>query len=221
MAAIKDIVKKFTGSEEQKKDLKFTLGILDKLAAAKTDAFKERMKELPEASLGPVRVKADPYWFEARSYVKVSDVPNTMVSGVIDKGLRNSDPDFKSIIADVLQGSLDILLGHVSAGEYKEERQMVTLDENSIIRVDSFVWQYQFDYNGLTSGVNNVFAYGLSLSTVKLDCITEELLRLQIQHMVGAIPNLDPQKREQKEQELFEKLHKKADYFYSAAEKKD
>ncbi|MGP3991566.1 hypothetical protein [Streptomyces sp. 3N207] len=205
MAVIKDLLKTLS-NEDQKNKAKFTLGVLQRLATTKMDEFNQEAMLLPTASFGPVRVKAEPYDFRTRMYFKVSETPNEKFKNIFDSIFNGTDPDFKKIIGDLLKTGLDVLLGNVSAGEYRQTDSFVTLDGENIIRVDSLLWNYNFNSYGLTAAAENAFAYGVCLSTVKAEEVSDHLLHQMIDHMVNKMTGLTPEQKKQKKKELWEKF---------------
>ncbi|MGP3991565.1 hypothetical protein [Streptomyces sp. 3N207] len=211
MASIHEVINSFAGSPGDKQRLAFVLGALDRLARAKTEAFRRSVRMLPTAPFGTIRIKADPTTVRAHTYVRVGQVNQAQFQRAFDEALASTDTDFREAMAAILRDSLDALLGNTAAGESRRDESLITIDGDHIVRVDAMLWLYTFDGAGLTADVHNVFAYGIALSAVKLDEVSDELLRLMVAHMVNRMKGLTRSQREQKRKALYNRLQKHKD----------
>ncbi|MDV5142874.1 hypothetical protein R1T08_00660 [Streptomyces sp. SBC-4] len=199
MSSIQKLLKGLEGKEEKYAQAKFTLGVIQRLTEARRDEFREEAMLLAAAPPGPVRIKADPYDFRYDMFMQVKTAPDDQITNIIDSIFGGSDPDFKKLAGNLLKSALNVLLGNVSTGISQKVNSFLTLDGDNIIRVDSMLWRYNFEYKGLTADAENAFFYGISLSVVKVEEMSDALLRLMVSHMVNQMTWLKT--REEKEKE--------------------
>ncbi|MFI9051932.1 hypothetical protein [Streptomyces sp. NPDC053427] len=173
MAKIADLIKKFSGNEEEKAKVLFSLGVLNKLATTKTDDFEAKMGTLHEDPQTVVKYKANPGNHSLMQYVQVTKAPNPVLSQIIDTVLGYGDKESKKVIGGTLTMLVDAFLGNVSVGEQYDWTTQTTISGPSIIRVDSMVWNYHFKSVGLTVDSQNAFAYGVTRSVVRADELSE------------------------------------------------
>lgn len=88
---------------------------------------------------------------------------------------------FKKLIST----SLNSFIGERTAGEQAHKYYFITMEHNTIIRVDVACWKYQFSSTQVITNVENAFCYSFCKSVVDYSTVSTTLLLNQISKIVG------------------------------------
>ncbi|KOT94604.1 hypothetical protein ADK86_17960 [Streptomyces sp. NRRL F-5755] len=211
MTTIKYVLDTFQGPAEEKDRLAFSLGVLERLARATVHTFRTTLRTLPTAPSGLYRIKADPYLTRSGVYVKVKQVSEQQIDAEVTAALGGTDSGLRATITKCLSASLGSLLGNAGPGQDRRDGTLVTFDAENVIRVDTMMWRYVLDGHGLTSDVTDIFAFGICLSSVRTDEISDAVLRMMVYDMVEKMTWLPPEQKPAEREELYAKLKQRKD----------
>ena len=123
-----------------------------------------------------------------RVEIKHEDSAKTLdeaVDATMEDGLRGVFSDrVKSAIGGIVKRAIATFYSNDSIGEVKQEDMIVVWDNNALLRVDYFLWRYNFSSKKIVEHVDSVFAYAYMyayvqsevLASSKFNCISTLLL---------------------------------------------
>ncbi|WP_244515838.1 hypothetical protein [Actinopolyspora xinjiangensis] len=138
---------------------------------------------------------------------RVSEVQKT-----IDGLLEGSDKGFKEAVGSGLKAALNTLLGNYGVRVFDQIENSVTVIDEVIVRVDTYLWKYNFEKTALTQKCENAMCYCVVLSYVLPEEVPLPLCYLMVGKMVERRKDLSEQQKKNLKEELNKKVeeaHKK------------
>ena len=85
----------------------------------------------------------------------------------------------------ILSLALDQLLGNVSVGESEKKKSHVFFSNNSLLRIDCYMYKYQFQSDGLISSSKNIFGYYIQVGVLDLIKVNPQIVLYELTSSVG------------------------------------
>lgn len=180
MSQIKDFLK---GTEENNQ-LKEQLQLLVSLAKSKLDGMTHEIENAfvnkeTEQKFRVVPGTSTEWITEYR--VNAGSECNKQISEVVDAFFEGKMVEgFKKLISTALNS----FIGERSAGEQYKKYYFITMEHNTLIRVDVACWKYQFSSKNVIANVENAFCYSFCKSVVDYDTVSMSVLINQVSKMV-------------------------------------
>ena len=111
---------------------------------------------------------------------RVGEILDSVVGGGYIKGLKG-----------ILSLALDQLLGNVSVGESEKKESHVAFANNSLLRIDCYMYKYQFQSNGLISSSKNIFGYYIQVGVLDLIKVNPQIVLYELTSSVGDAKQLE------------------------------
>lgn len=180
MSQIKDFLK---GTEENNQ-LKEQLQLLVSLAKSKLDGMTHEIENAfvnkeTEQKFRVVPGTSTEWITEYR--VNAGSECNKQISEVVDAFFEGKMVEgFKKLISTALNS----FIGERSAGEQYKKYYFITMEHNTLIRVDVACWKYQFSSKNVIANVENAFCYSFCKSVVDYDTVSMSVLINQVSKLV-------------------------------------
>ena len=121
-----------------------------------------------------------------RVEIKHEDSAKTLdeaVDATMEDGLRGVFSDrVKSAIGGIVKRAIAMFYCNDSIGEIKQEDMIVVWDNNALLRVDYFLWRYNFSSKKILEHVDSVFAYAVIKRVVDVSTVSPEVVSYAISH---------------------------------------
>lgn len=112
--------------------------------------------------------------------VRVGEILDSVIGGGYIKGLKG-----------ILSLALDQLLGNVSVGESEKKESHVAFANNSLLRIDCYMYKYQFQSDGLISSSKNIFGYYIQVGVLDLIKVNPQIVLYELTSSVGDAKQLE------------------------------
>ena len=112
--------------------------------------------------------------------VRVGEILDSVIGGGYIKGLKG-----------ILSLALDQLLGNVSVGESEKKESHVAFANNSLLRIDCYMYKYQFQSDGLISSTKNIFGYYIQVGVLDLIKVNPQIVLHELTSSVGDAKQLE------------------------------
>ena len=121
-----------------------------------------------------------------RVEIKHEDSSKT-VDDVIDATLNDSlegvfSDRSKKSIGGLIKGVVHCFFTNDSIGEVKEEDMLVVWDNNALLRVDYFMWRYNFSNKKVVEHIDSVIAYVVIKRVIDLCKVSPDVISYAISH---------------------------------------
>ena len=110
----------------------------------------------------------------------VGEILDSVIGGGYIKGLKG-----------ILSLALDQLLGNVSVGESEKKESHVAFANNSLLRIDCYMYKYQFQSDGLISSSKNIFGYYIQVGVLDLIKVNPQIVLYELTSSVGDAKQLE------------------------------
>ena len=121
-----------------------------------------------------------------RVEIKHEDSAKTLdevVDATMDDGLRGVFSDrVKGAIGGIVKTAIATFFCNDSVGEVKQEDMVVVWDNNALLRVDYFLWRYNFSTKKIVEHVDSVFAYAVIKRVIDVRTVSPEVISYAISH---------------------------------------
>lgn len=193
--AVSAAVKALTaGEEENKADTIEELGNLQRMVKAKLEAESSKLdKEAfddPRLPILSVVNRDEKYLLDVKS------APNADIQKCLDNVIGG---EFLQGVQNVLSVALGELLGNTAAGEQEKRAFHVVFANNGLLRVDCYMYKYNFDLKGLKEKHESIFCYFIQVGVLDVTKVAPQILLYELTRSVG-----DPEKLKKARQELRE-----------------
>ena len=111
---------------------------------------------------------------------RVGEILDSVIGGGYIKGLKG-----------ILSLALDQLLGNVSVGESEKKESHVAFANNSLLRIDCYMYKYQFQSDGLISSSKNIFGYYIQVGVLDLIKVNPQIVLYELTSSVGDAKQLE------------------------------
>ena len=111
---------------------------------------------------------------------RVGEILDSVIGGGYIKGLKG-----------ILSLALDQLLGNVSVGESEKKESHVAFANNSLLRIDCYMYKYQFQSDGLISSSKNIFGYYIQVGVLDLIKFNPQIVLYELTSSVGDAKQLE------------------------------
>ena len=111
---------------------------------------------------------------------RVGEILDNVIGGGYIKGLKG-----------ILSLALDQLLGNVSVGESEKKESHVAFANNSLLRIDCYMYKYQFQSDGLISSSKNIFGYYIQVGVLDLIKVNPQIVLYELTSSVGDAKQLE------------------------------
>ena len=111
---------------------------------------------------------------------RVGEILDSVIGGGYIKGLNG-----------ILSLALDQLLGNVSVGESEKKESHVAFANNSLLRIDCYMYKYQFQSDGLISSSKNIFGYYIQVGVLDLIKVNPQIVLYELTSSVGDAKQLE------------------------------
>ena len=115
-----------------------------------------------------------------RVEIKHEDSAKTLdevVDATMDDGLRGVFSDrVKGAIGGIVKTAIATFFCNDSVGEVKQEDMVVVWDNNALLRVDYFLWRYNFSTKKIVEHVDSVFAYAVIKRVIDVRTVSPEVI---------------------------------------------
>lgn len=178
-------VKDFLKGEEENNQLKEQLQLLVSLAKSKLDGMTNEIENAflnkeTEQKFRVVPGTSTEWITEYR--VNAGSECNQQIGEVIDSFFEGKMVEgFKKLISTALNS----FIGERSAGEQYKKYYFITMEHNTLIRVDVACWKYQFSSKNVIANVENAFCYSFCKSVVDYDTVSMSVLINQVSKLVN------------------------------------
>ena len=112
--------------------------------------------------------------------VRVGEILDSVIGGGYIKGLKG-----------ILSLALDQLLRNVSVGESEKKESHVAFANNSLLRIDCYMYKYQFQSDGLISSSKNIFGYYIQVGVLDLIKVNPQIVLYELTSSVGDAKQLE------------------------------
>jgi hypothetical protein len=221
MAAVQKMIDSITGKTEEEAKTKERLNFLintveSKLKLAEIDLAKSLMGQkegIDKLFILPETITK----FKKGYTVGLKSEVNAGIKGAVDSFFSGGD-DVKKGFQQIIQSSLDILLGSTSVGQHEETIYTVAMEHNVFVRVDAYVWKYYFESKGLSDKVEQAVCYTFCKSVIDHKKVPVDTMIYLISEAVGDnAEKLDAYFTKMKE--LYKKLNAPANNLENAVER--
>ena len=110
----------------------------------------------------------------------VGEILDNVIGGGYIKGLKG-----------ILSLALDQLLGNATVGESEKKESHVAFSNNSLLRVDCYMYKYQFQSDGLVSSSKNIFGYYIQVGVLDLIKVNPQIVLYELTSSVGDAKQLE------------------------------
>ncbi|KAL9984104.1 hypothetical protein ACROYT_G006364 [Oculina patagonica] len=193
--AVSAAVKTLTaGEEENKADAIEELGNLQRMVKAKLEAESSKLDKAafddPRLPILAVVNRDEKYLLDVKSApnADIQKCLNNVIGGEFLKGVQN-----------VLSVALGELLGNTAAGEQEKRAFHVVFADNGLLRVDCYMYKYNFDLKGLKEKHESIFGYFIQVGVLDVMKVAPQILLYELTRSVGDSDKLKEARRELKE----------------------
>ena len=108
---------------------------------------------------------------------------NEAVDAVMDDGLKGVFSDrVKGAIGGMVKTAIATFFCNDSVGEVQQDDMIVVWDNNALLRVDYFLWRYNFSTKKIVEHVDSVFAYVVIKRVIDVASVSPEVISYAISH---------------------------------------
>lgn len=178
-------VKDFLKGEQDNAQLKEQLQLLVTLAKTRLDVITAEMENAflnkeTEKKFRVVPGTSTEWITEYR--VNAGSECNKQIGEVIDSFFEGKIVEgFKKLVSTALNS----FIGERIAGEQYKKYYFITMEHNTLIRVDVACWKYQFSSKSVIANVENAFCYSFCKSVVDYDTVSMSVLINQVSKLVN------------------------------------
>lgn len=191
-------------SEKQHEDeVVEAIRLLQKFVAAKLEAEADQMESraFEDKSLPIVAVvnKVESY------IVKVQNAPAEEIKKAISDIFQG---EFLDGLEHIISAALNELLGNVMAGEKEFKSFHVVFANNSLLRVDYYMYKYDFSSKGLRDKVQNALCYVAQVAVLDLKKVDPQVVLYELDKTIGQGNMQKAVERLQEDAKYIEELYK-------------
>lgn len=165
---------------------------MQRMVKAKLEAITSKLSEEafedPRLPILSIVNRAEKYM------LKVKSAPNEKIKQCLDSVVGGSYLDG---VEKMLSVALGELLGNTGAGEQEKKDFHVVFACSGLLRVDYYMYKYQFESKGLKEKYQNIFCYYIQVGVLDSMKVPPQILLYELTRSVG-----DPEKLKQATQEL-------------------
>lgn len=196
MSLLSDLRKNLSApNEEEKRKQREQLDFLLNMAKSKLNAYEIRLTDMyknpDEADRWQVVAQRQVKVF--RQYrVNVSEGADAALGDVVDTffqiGTDKDDDKNKALkggFQKLIKATIDDILGNATMGEQETSTWSVCVEHNAIVRVDAFIWRYNFSAKGIISEAENAMCYAFCKGVVDHTKLTEDEFTYLISEHTG------------------------------------
>ncbi|CAG8718528.1 7727_t:CDS:2 [Acaulospora morrowiae] len=167
--------------KEKQKSLQ-ALDFMEKMLKAKMDSFSDTLKHPPDDShlvnLGTIVDQVVDYTINIQ---KDKGKAVEAVGLAVDKFF---DVDVLGGFKAIIQGSVDAFISDTTVGEKYHQEYHLVIDNNALVRVDSMLYKYNFETNGIVHMVDNAFCYMFYKSVIPLKEVKQDVVIYSVTNYV-------------------------------------
>ena len=105
------------------------------------------------------------------------------VDAVMTDGLKGVFSDrVKGAIGGIVKTAIATFFCNDSVGEVQQDDMIVVWDNNALLRVDYYLWRYNFSTNKIVEHIDSVFAYVVIKRVVDVATVSPEVISYAISH---------------------------------------
>ncbi len=178
-----------TSDEDDEKvaELRERLSFLQHMASTTLDA---KTNEIVHGMEGDLKIHGGTIVeVHKRVEIKHEDSAKTLddtVDAVMGDGLKGVFSDrVKGAIGGLVKTAIATFFCNDSVGEVQQEDMVVVWDNNALLRVDYFLWRYNFSTKKIVEHIDSVFAYVVIKRVVDLSRVDPEVVAYAISHSLA------------------------------------
>lgn len=187
MSFIQDAIKTLdSSSDAAAKEVKASLEMLAALADAKKKEMDVLLDERTAAAKERHEIPPGIVLFDAsNSHVVSSKGPAEGITNAVSLLLQNAEQNWKKAVGDLVNNTLNVLLGGATGASSTETYYIIALDGHDAdssktppveetyvpVRIDYSLWVYNFRRQGLTEAVESAVVYHARRATLDYDAI--------------------------------------------------
>ena len=108
---------------------------------------------------------------------------NEAVDAVMDDGLKGVFSDrVKGSIGGMVKTAIATFFCNDSIGEVQHDDMIVVWDNNALLRVDYFLWRYNFSTKKIVEHIDSVFAYVVIKRVIDVASVSPEVISYAISY---------------------------------------
>jgi hypothetical protein len=105
------------------------------------------------------------------------------VDSVMTDGLKGVFSDrVKGAIGGVVKTAIATFFCNDSIGEVQQDDMVVVWDNNALLRVDYYLWRYNFSTKKIVEHIDSIFAYVVIKRVVDVSAVSPEVISYAISH---------------------------------------
>ena len=184
------------------------------------------LQKLVSAKLEAQAVKLEAEAFEDKSLPIVATVKK--VETYLVKVETAPSEDIKKSMEDIFQGefldgfqhlvtaAVNELLGNTLAGEKEFSSFQVVFANNSLLRIDFYIYKYDFSSEGLREKIQNAFCYVVQVGVLDLKKVDPQVVLYELDKSIGTVNIPDAIAKIKEEVKFMEELYKVIDHLGEA-----
>ena len=184
------------------------------------------LQKLVSAKLEAQAAKLEAEAFEDKSLPIVATVKK--VETYLVKVETAPSEDIKKSMEDIFQGdfldgfqhlvttAVNELLGNTLAGEKEFSSFQVVFANNSLLRIDFYIYKYDFSSEGLREKIQNAFCYVVQVGVLDLKKVDPQVVLYELDKSIGTVNIPDAIAKIKEEVKYMEELYKVIDHFGEA-----
>ena len=188
-----------------------SLQLLQKFVSAKLEAQAAKLEAeaFEDKSLPIVAMvkKVETY------LVKVETAPSEDIKKSIEDIFQG---DFVDGFEHLVTGAVNELLGNTLAGEKEFSSFQVVFANNSLLRIDFYIYKYDFSSEGLREKIQNAFCYVVQVGVLDLKKVDPQVVLYELDKSIGTVNIPDAIAKIKEEVKFMEELYKVIDHLGEA-----
>ena len=184
------------------------------------------LQKLVSAKLEARAAKLEAEAFEDKSLPIVATVKK--VETYLVKVEIAPSADIKKSMEDIFQGefldgfqhlvtaAVNELLGNTLAGEKEFSSFQVVFANNSLLRIDFYIYKYDFSSEGLREKIQNAFCYVVQVGVLDLKKVDPQVVLYELDKSIGTVNIPDAIAKIKEEVKFMEELYKVIDHLGEA-----
>ena len=184
------------------------------------------LQKLVSAKLEAQAAKLEAEAFEDKSLPIVATVKK--VETYLVKVETAPSEDIKKSMEDIFQGefldgfqhlvtaAVNELLGNTLAGEKEFSSFQVVFANNSLLRIDFYIYKYDFSSEGLREKIQNAFCYVVQVGVLDLKKVDPQVVLYELDKSIGTVNIPDAIAKIKEEVKFMEELYKVIDHLGEA-----
>ena len=184
------------------------------------------LQKLVSAKLEAQAAKLEAEAFEDKSLPIVATVKK--VETYLVKVETAPSEDIKKSMEDIFQGefldgfqhlvtaAVNELLGNTLAGEKEFSSFQVVFANNSLLRIDFYIYKYDFSSEGLREKIQNAFCYVVQVGVLDLKKVDPQVVLYELDKSIGTVNIPDAIAKIKQEVKYMEQLYNVIDHFGEA-----